>query len=153
MAKVYHKFTIEAPASKVFELLSTLPGLQSWWMKDSRGSPELNGELEFGKKEMFYNKMKVTKSEDNKHIEWEILESIGPTEDSKIWNGTKVSFELEEKQLARLDGKTATVVLFKHDDWPQGSEDTKFFAEVNWHWAFFTQGLKNVAEGREGNAM
>jgi uncharacterized protein YndB with AHSA1/START domain len=153
MAKVFHKFTIEAPASEVYKHLTSLEGLQKWWMKESHGSPEINGELEFGDKSTWYNKMKVSNLEENKKVSWNVLESIGPTDDSKLWNGTKISFELEEKQLPRLKGKTATVVLFKHDGWPEGSDETKFFAEVNWHWASFTQGLKNASEGKEANPM
>jgi uncharacterized protein YndB with AHSA1/START domain len=153
MAKIYHKFTIEAPASEVYSLLTTIPGLQKWWVKKSSGNPEVGGELEFGDKSMFYNKMKVKFLEENKKVVWEVIESIGPTEDSKLWDGTTIEFDLEEKKLARLDNKDATIVLFKHDGWPDSSQDSKFFAEVNWHWAFFTLSLKNAVEGKEVSPM
>jgi uncharacterized protein YndB with AHSA1/START domain len=154
MAKIFHKFTIEAPASEVYNLLSNTEGLQKWWMKDTRGNPEkTEGEIEFGNKEMWYLKVKVSEMEENKKVTWDVLENVTASPDAKLWNGTNISFELEEKKLERLGGKTATVVLFKHDGLPEGALDTKHFAEVNWHWAFFTSGMKNVAEGREGFAM
>ena len=154
MVNVYHKFTIEANAAKVYQLLTTVPGIKKWWMKESRGEAgKLHGELEFGQKESFYNKVKVSELEENKKVVWEVLESIGPTEDSKKWIGTRIEFDLEEKKLERLGGKTATIVLFKHGEWPSGSENTKFFAECNWHWAFFTSSLKDVAEGHDGKSM
>ncbi len=154
MAKVYHKFTIETPASVVYPLLTTVEGLQKWWMKDSRGNPnEPDGEVEFGDKKYYYNKVKVKSMENNKKVVWEILESVGPTPESKVWNGTIIEFELEEKKLARLGGKIATVVLFKHDGWPAGSEDQRFFAEANFYWAYSLLGLKNVSEGKPGFPM
>ena len=154
MAKIYHKFTIEAPASNVYLLLTTIDGLKKWWMKDSIGhADKVDGEIEFGDKKRFYNKVKVTHLEKDKKIMWKILESISPNEDAKIWNNTTIEIDLEEKQLARLDGKTATVALFKHDGWPQGSEDTKSFAEANFYWALSLIGLKNVSEGKPGSPM
>ncbi|MDO8508667.1 MAG: SRPBCC domain-containing protein [Nanoarchaeota archaeon] len=154
MAKIYHKFTIETPASAVYPLLTTVEGLQKWWMKDSRGTPEeVNGEIEFGDKSTYYNKMKVISHEKDKKVVWQVLESVGPMPEAEAWNKTTIEIELEEKQLARLGGKTATIVLFKHSGFPQGSEDTKPFAEANFYWAYSLLGLKNVAEGKEGFPM
>ena len=48
-----------------------------------------------------------------------------------MWIGTTNEFELEEKKLERLGGKTVTILLFKRVGWPKGSGDTKAFAECN----------------------
>ena len=90
-------------------------------------------------------------SEDN--VSWDVVESSGKMEGSELWKGTKISFELEEKQLERLEGKTVTVLMFKHEGFKEGFDDTKQFAEINWHWAFFLLSLKNVAEGKPGMSM
>ena len=154
MVKVYHKFTIETPASKVYPLLISIEGLKKWWMKDARGKPEMpGGEIEFGDKSSYYNKVKVISTQENKKVVWKVLESVGAYPEAKLWNSTTIEFELEEKQLARLGGKTATVVLFKHDGWPKESEDTKPLAEANFYWAYSLIGLKNVSEGKTGTPM
>ena len=153
MAKIYHKFTIETPAATVYHLLTSIEGLHKWWMKDSRGHPDkLHGEVEFGDKEIYYNKVRVKSLEHNKKVIWEVLETAGSPE-AKLWDKTMIEFELEEKQLARLGGKTATVVLFKHEGWPTGSDDTRAFAEANFYWAYSLLGLKNVSEGKPGLPM
>ena len=154
MAKIYHKFTIEAPASAVYPLLTTVEGLQKWWMEDSRGNPgEVGGEIEFGEKSSYYNKVKVKLLEPQKKVIWEVLETEGSNPESKVWNGTLIEFELEEKKLVRLGGKIATVTLFKHDGWPAGSEDNRFFAEANFYWAYSLLSLKNISEGKPGLPM
>ena len=70
-----------------------------------------------------------------------------------MWIGTTNEFELEEKKLERLGGKTVIILLFKHAGWPKGSGDTKAFAECNWYWGYLLLSLKNVCEGKEGMAV
>lgn len=155
MTQIYHKLTIEAPAKKVYEALTKIEDLQKWWMKDTRGKPnKVNGEIECGQKEYFYNKFKVLKLEENKKVAWEVLESFSGSPGFEVWNGTKVEFKLEEKQLERLKGKTVTILNFKHSGWPQDSDNTKIFAECNFYWAAFSlTNLKNICEGKPALVM
>jgi uncharacterized protein YndB with AHSA1/START domain len=153
MAKVFHKLTIVSPIGKVHEALTDIEKLKSWWMKESKGSSnEEGGEIEFGNKEMWYHKMNVsTLKGDN--IVWDVVECDGKMPGVETWMNTKISFELEEKQLERLEGKTVTIVLFKHDGFDDSFAETKQFAEINWHWGYLLLSLKNVCEGKEGMAM
>jgi len=150
MEKIYHKLTIEAPASVVYEKLTNIEELKKWLAKNTLGQPDsIGGKIQFGD-QGFNHKVEVKVLEENRKVVWEIFELNSPNTEWKIWEGTTNEFVLEEKQLERLGGKTVTILLFKHDGWPEGSQDTKIFAECNWFWGFLLFSLKNVCEGKEG---
>ena len=155
MIGLKHKATIEVPSQKVYDLLKSTSGLKKWWVKDTKGtSDKIGSEVEFGDKKMWYNKMRVVALEKNKKVVWEVLESEGPMPEGKLWNGTEIIFNLQEKQLERLKGKTCTVLRFNHTNWRNiGKQNEDFLAECNWYWGMFLLSLKNVAEGKPGMAM
>jgi len=120
--------------------------------KTTGDASKIGGEIEYGDKSMWYNKLEVTDLS-NKKIVWKTVDVQGGMPGVEDWLKTEMSFELEEKQLERLQGKRVTVVLFKHFNLPENFEGTKMYAEMNWHWAVILLGLKNVAEGKPGMPM
>jgi|SRR3989344_1519915 len=153
-----HKVTIEVPSKKVYDLLTSTSGLKKWWVKDSKGTPDkIGGEIEFGDKKTWYNKIRIVALEKEEKVVWTITESKGMTDDAKSWIGTEVVFNLQEKKLERLKGKTCTILRFNHTKWSEKIKSHKnyedFLAECNWYWGMFLLSLKNVAEGKPGMAM
>ncbi|WP_276167360.1 SRPBCC domain-containing protein [Zobellia alginiliquefaciens] len=68
--------------------------------------------------------------EENNKIVWECIIS------DEEWIGTKVSFELTEKN-------DTTTVRLKHYDW---KERTEFYGWCNYNWAMFLLRLKTYCE-------
>jgi len=70
--------------------------------------------------------MKIIDLQPNKRVEWECL--VG----DKEWIGTKLIFELEEKD-------NETILRFTHSNW---KAETDFFASCNFQWAYYLVSLK-----------
>jgi hypothetical protein len=85
----------------------------------------------FGK---FRNEMKVTELVPNQKVVWECINSIDE------WIGTRISFELEEK-----NGNT--LLRFTQGGW-RAVTDT--FASCNYDWALFMKSLKSYCETGTG---
>ena len=124
---------IKASPDVIYNAVTTEDGLKSWWAKDTTAQPEVGfvNVFTFGK---FRNKMKVSTLTENKFVEWQCVNSI------EEWVGTKISFELEEK-----NGKT--LLRFAHSGW---SAVTDTFAGCSYDWAQFLKSLKNLCESGTG---
>jgi uncharacterized protein YndB with AHSA1/START domain len=154
MIQIFHKVTIEVEKEKVYRAISNIEEMKKWWVRKA----ELEGEGNVGSKykfyygeSEFYNIIEVKKLEDGKKVVWEVLENKSPTPEGDVWKGTEIEFDLEEKKLKRLEGKTVTILRFKHKDWT-GEEDD-FYADCNFHWAFFLGSLKSYLEKGQGTPM
>ncbi|WP_210413490.1 SRPBCC domain-containing protein [Leptospira yasudae] len=97
MPDILHRVGIGLPSARVFEAISTIEGLQHWWVAETKGDASLGGLIDFG-----FCTMKVIESHPNT-IRWECI--AGPHE----WFGTHVSFDLEFKD-------HQTYVLFRHTE-------------------------------------
>ena len=91
MEKIYHYLIIKAPVSNVFEAITTINGLKSWWTTDTSGNPLVHGEIRFGFGSG-YDLMTVIASEKNKLVTWEVIQSSFPQ--GVEWIDTQILFEL-----------------------------------------------------------
>ena len=154
MHRILHKVTIEVPSKDVYKTVTDVKELKNWFSKNTSIEGKGIGskiKMGFGPG---YHIMEVIELVEGKKVVWKVIESKGPNdemdEEMKAWDDTLITFNLEEKKLERLKGKTVTVLHFKHEDLPR--EDA-YFADCNYHWAYFLTSLKNVAEGKKGTAM
>ncbi|RPD40599.1 SRPBCC family protein [Chitinophaga barathri] len=133
MADIRHNLVIKAAPGKVYQAVTTQEGLESWWCKNTTAQPETGfvNLFIFGQHR---NEMKVTELAPDKRAAWECVHSIGE------WIGTKVSFDLEEK-----NGNT--LLRFTHGGW---REVTDMFAACSFDWAIFLKSLKSYCETGTG---
>ena len=97
MAEIYHKLTIETPSTKVKELITSVEGIKRQYMSKTTGdASKIGGEIEYGDKSMWYNKLEVTDLS-NKKIVWKTVDVQGGMPGVEDWLKTEMSFELEEK--------------------------------------------------------
>jgi uncharacterized protein YndB with AHSA1/START domain len=134
MPAIKHYLLIKAQPEKVYTALSKTEGLCGWWTTGAKTDGHIGGTAEFVFGERYYNKMKITKIQDNKSVEWECLEG------DKEWIGTTFLFDLEEK-----DGNT--ILRFSHNNW---KEETDFFASCNFNWGYYLNSLKQYCESGKG---
>ncbi len=134
MATIRHRVGIAAPQARVYEALTTVEGLSSWWTRDVKGDPHLGGTLQF-----FFGSpepgaiMEVTALEPTQHVEWRC---VGGADE---WVGTTLTFDL-------TPGDDETVVRFTHAGW---REPVEFMYHCSTKWAYFLLGLKGWLEGGE----
>ncbi|MDX1699951.1 MAG: SRPBCC domain-containing protein [Melioribacteraceae bacterium] len=131
---IKHYLVIKSPAEKVYNALTKLEGLASWWTEDTSGNTEVDSIIEFNFGEDDHNKMKITRLEKNRMVEWECI--VGDEE----WIGTKFLFTLEPNE-------DRTIIRFSHFDW---KSETDFFASCNYHWGYYLRSLKLYCETGKG---
>ncbi|MBO9153360.1 SRPBCC domain-containing protein [Chitinophaga sp. GCM10012297] len=133
METIRHNVVIKTSPEKVYQAVTTQEGIASWWCKQTTAKPELGfmNIFTFG---TFRNEMKVAELSDNKRTEWECIQSI------EEWMGTRISFDLEER-----NGNT--LLRFTHGGWKAA---TDMFAVCNYDWARFISSLKTFCETGTG---
>lgn len=134
MNAIKHNVVIKTTPEKVYEAVTTQEGIASWWCKNTTAKPEVGfmNVFAFGD---IRNEMKVTELVPGKKSEWKCIDSI------EEWIGTRISFELEEK-----NGNT--LLRFTHADW---KAPTDLFADCNYQWALFMKSLKTYCETGSGS--
>jgi uncharacterized protein YndB with AHSA1/START domain len=134
MADILHRVGINVPVQKVYEALTTVDGIASWWTRDAEGGADLGGKLVlyFGKPEPSAV-MEVIEVDTNRLVSWQCID--GPAE----WVGTRVDFVLKESD-------NETVLVFTHSNW---KEPVEFMHHCSTKWAQFLIGLKLLLEGGE----
>src|SRR5690606_8527979 len=110
---------IKAPAPVVYNNLISEEGLGSVWTKKLKVKPQIGFVNEFDFDEGYITKMKTVELQENRKVLWECTDS------DPEWVGTKIEFELTEK-----DGVTR--ILLRHYDW---RELTDFYRWCNYNWA------------------
>ena len=133
MADLFHHFPIKARAEEVFRAVSSPSGLDAWWTERSSGVAELGSEYElwFGPEHNW--RASVSKCTPNTGFELELTRADGD------WLGTRVGFELEER-----DG--VTHMRFAHTGW---SEANEHFRVSSFCWAMYLRLLKRFVERGE----
>jgi uncharacterized protein YndB with AHSA1/START domain len=133
MPDILHDFPIFAPPQKVFDGVSTGPGLAQWWTERSAGTPKRGAEysLWFGPKFEWVGK--VTQCIPLQRFELEI------TRADADWTGTKVGFELSPAE-------RGTQVRFHHTGWPHLNEHYRVSCYC---WAMYLRILKRYLEHGE----
>ncbi len=130
MPDILHRVGINAPPEKVFAALTTLDGLQHWWVAAAAGDSQPGGMIDFG-----FCSMKVLAAASGKFVHWRCVR--GPDE----WLDTEVSFLLKREE-------EQTFVLFKHAGW---KEPVEFMHHCSTKWAVFLLSLRNWVERAEGH--
>jgi len=133
VADVFHDFPIKASLEKVFQSVSTPPGLDQWWTKTSRGEPAEGAEYELGFGPGYDWRGRVTRCVPNTDFELELVHADGD------WIGSRVGVHLEER-----DGKTW--VQFWHKGWPSVNEHYRI---SNCCWAMYLRVLRRYLEHGE----
>lgn len=133
MADLFHHFPIKARVEEVFRAVSSPSGLDAWWTERSSGVAELGSEYElwFGPEHDW--RASVLKCTPNTGFELELTRADGD------WLGTRVGFELEER-----DG--VTHMRFAHTGW---SEANEHFRVSSFCWAMYLRLLKRFVERGE----
>ena len=134
MVEIKHLLHIKAPVSKVYQAVTEVEGLKSWWTGGTSGLSEIGSRLTFDFDEKYHNEMKVLEQNLNKYVEWVCLEG------DHEWIGTKFFFEFE------ASGNEA-ILRFSHSNW---KEQTDFFASCNYHWGFYLRSLKLYCDTGKG---
>jgi len=121
MANIEHLQTVHAPASKVYETLTTAEGLSEIWTNELIVNNQVGfvNEFRFGSDDV--TKMKIEELIPNKKVVWHCIDSDAE------WIGTMISFDIEEK-----NGKS--FLTLRHMNW---KEVTPFYRSCNYNWAFF----------------
>lgn len=133
MADILQDFSIDAPADRVHDAVSTPGGLDRWWTKRSSGE-QIEGaeyELWFGPDHDW--RAKVARCLPGREFELEM------TRAAQDWIGTRVGFHLEGR-----GGKT--LVRFHHAGWPEVNEHYRISCHC---WAMYLRILRRYLEHGE----
>lgn len=130
MADIYHQLPIKASRQKVFQMVSTPGGLAVWWTKRCAGNPVEGAEYElwFGP-DYDWRAIVVRCIPDS---EFELV----MTRSDDDWDGTRVSFMLEERG-------GVTQLRFSHTGWPELNEH---FRVSSCCWASYLRILRRYLE-------
>jgi uncharacterized protein YndB with AHSA1/START domain len=135
MVDILHRVGVEgAGVEKVYDALTTVDGLASWWTADTQGSPAVGSVLEFRFPPIGGFDMEVVESVPPKRVSWRVVD--GPAE----WIGTTIDWDL------RQDGAW-TIVLFSHRGW---AEPVEFMHHCSTKWATFLMSLRSFVETGTG---
>ena len=133
MVDILQRLGISAPARDVYEALTTLDGLSSWWTTSTTGDPTPGGRLvfNFGAPDRIVAVDVVSATPDSQVV-WRFGVG-GPDE----WVDTTATFDLERSG-------DETVLRFAHAGW---REPVEFMGHCTTKWAYFLLGLKAGFEG------
>jgi uncharacterized protein YndB with AHSA1/START domain len=130
MPDILHRIGVDAPLAEVFRALSTIDGLQHWWVGETAGDTNSGGVINFG-----FCRMKVIDSKPDALVHWQC--TSGPDE----WVGTEVFIRLVWKE-------GQTFVLFTHAGW---KEPVEFMHHCSTKWATFLLSLRDFIETGNGH--
>lgn len=133
MMDILHRVGVAGSPDRVFEALTTVEGLSSWWTTDTSGEGGIGGVLRFRFGAGGFD-MKVLELEPGRHVLWEVVD--GPAE----WIGTHVNWELRYED-------DQTTVLFSHQGW---KEPVEFMHHCSTKWAIYLMSMKSLLETGTG---
>ena len=153
MATIHHKLSINAPAGKVYQAISTADGIGTWWDKQTAKHTDRGLVLEHNPgPEHGVVKLRVVELVPNKRVEWECISSHPKTSPASAWTGTHCIFEIAKHDNAAPpssspDQVRATTLDFCQDGYDERSE---FFESNKVAWGEVLQNLKQVVESQRG---
>jgi uncharacterized protein YndB with AHSA1/START domain len=131
MATISHRITVKSPQDQVFQALSTLEGLRSWYTSNIEGAVGKNQEAVFSFTDEKPIHWKVIELKPNSLVRWECTEGPGAAVN------TTVTYRLTNK------GNNQTVVECDHENWAEGDPA---FKSCNTRWGILVGYLKKYAE-------
>jgi uncharacterized protein YndB with AHSA1/START domain len=137
MASIKHLFHINAPKEKVFEAITTIKGLSSWWTNNVSGESKVGEVIEFRFGDFGGPDMKVKEIKPNESVTWEC---VGKNDG---WLGHIFTFKLDIN-----DNKTR--VRFEQSGWKE-TED--FYASCNFSWGRYMESLRQLCQTGKGEAF
>jgi hypothetical protein len=152
MATIYHQVWVNAPATKVYEAISTAEGLSRWW------GPHESSDTDAGLV-VSHNpgpahgvvRLKVLGRIQDRWVEWECISTHPKSSPASAWTGTHFVWEISERNNVAAesgggqDGDRVTVLDFRHTGYDEHSE---FFGRNNFAWGGVLQNLKQECESR-----
>ena len=81
------------------EVFTAINNPRDWWSGEIKGNTEkLNDEFTYRYKELHFSKQRIVEMIPGQKVVWLVTESsINYAEDKSEWTGTKISFEIAEK--------------------------------------------------------
>jgi uncharacterized protein YndB with AHSA1/START domain len=130
---IYQDFPIKAPLERVYDAVSTPPGLDAWWTKRSAGRPAEGSEYELGFGPAYEWRARVTRAVPPAEFELQL------TKADPDWLGTRVGFHLSS-------ASGMTQVRFYHTGWPAPNEHWRVSCYC---WAMYLRVLRRHLEHGE----
>lgn len=134
MANIRHNLMINASIKEVYDAITLEDGLKGWWTNDAKAKLEIGSINHFKFGNEYFNKMKILKLGEPNLILWECVDG------DREWIGTKLSFELKDKE-------ERTFLKFSHLNW---NDESDFFGFCCHHWGRYLDSLKSLCETGKG---
>lgn len=132
MADIYHQVGVKADITDVYNAITTLEGLSSWWT-DTTGETDQGGQLNFLFNEHVVEMVILKLAPDNKVV-WQCIAKDGE------WKDTIITFDLIKT------GKQI-FINFSHTNWLEQSD---LCSHCSTKWAVFMLSLKGYLETGNG---
>jgi uncharacterized protein YndB with AHSA1/START domain len=134
MQSVIHTFHINKSQEEVYQALTTIDGLSSWWTTDTIGSTALGDSIYFTFGGFATFEFQVALLDPGKLVSWKFLSG------NPDWTNTYVTMVLSAEE-----GKTK--VEFVHDGF---QEDYASFGNINFTWGGYLSSLRDYCETGKG---
>lgn len=142
MEKIAFSVDIAMPVGRVYEMMTTLGGLRSWYSRDITGELKKGGELKLGFGPDQATHVEVTDYRINKMLVWTVLRSTFSKDTSEF--PTKIQITFAESP------SRGTLVSFNQSGW---SEITEFYRINGYQWEKALASLKLVCETGRGEPL
>ncbi|MES2668661.1 MAG: SRPBCC domain-containing protein [Patescibacteria group bacterium] len=142
MEKITFDIEIAMPIGSVYEIMTTLGGLRSWYSRDITGDPKKGGELKLGFGEEQATHVAVTDYRTNKMLKWTVLRSTFSKNAADFPTLIQVTFS--------ESGSRGTLLSFSQSGW---NEITEFYRISGYQWEKALQSLKLVCETGRGEPL
>jgi len=134
-AKIIHVTELAAPPAKVFQALTTLPGLVAWWTTKVEGDPGQAGKIDFTFHGAFDPEMQVTHFDAPSMLAWTCVAGVDQ------WSENTFRFWLEGRG-------AGTRLRFRQDYASELSDDD--YGIYNYDWGYYLESLRQYCETGTG---
>ncbi len=134
MRAIDHALSIAAPTAEVYDAVTTLDGLSSWWTRNADVGEQVGDVSTFRFRSGAFNRMRIEALDRPTRVVWECVDG------HEEWIGTQVKFDL-------TDGPDGTELDFTHGRF---REATEYVAECGRHWEDYLRSLKAYCESGTG---
>lgn len=142
MEKIAFDMEIAMPVGSVYEIMTTLGGLRSWYSRDITGDPKKGGALALGYGSDQATHIEVSDYRKNKMLKWTVLRSTLSANEADF--PTTIRIDLAESE------SRGTLLSFRQGDW---TEVTEFYRMNGYQWEKALQSLKLVCETGRGEPL